>query len=229
MYIYVKVPQESYILTEPRIACRQTGHFGDKSRSTEKAHLWQQTMCPHGTNADRRLLIRQITHNCPSGMSPTSSSSTTSDSELLLLLSPSTARFCSCALLYSHHCFHLFQFLKENKKQSTEIRLLKTTKRKYDQNSKFRNLQQGKHKFNNLVGIVALYHQEKMLSIKATNTLPNFYHSFDSHCITVVVDAIEGRNPSKERNYQVQPGNMIGEHNSHTTDRVIGDQTKKSI
>lgn len=45
------IPQDSYILTELRIACQQTGHLGDVSRSTERAHLGQQTRCPQGTNA----------------------------------------------------------------------------------------------------------------------------------------------------------------------------------
>ena len=67
-------PQVSYIRNEFRISCLQTGHLGVASRSTEIAHSWQHTRCPHGMNADRLLLIRQITHNSPSGTSPVSSS-----------------------------------------------------------------------------------------------------------------------------------------------------------
>ena len=129
------IPHVSYTLTEPRIACLQTGHFGARSRSTENTHLWQQTRCPHGINAHRLLLMRQITHNCPSGISPISSSSTSSDSGLLLpwlasasASASSLARICLCSLLRSHHCFHLTQFLKRNKKKDqTDIRCQKKT------------------------------------------------------------------------------------------------------
>lgn len=101
-------PQESYIITEQRIVCLHTGHLGAKSRSTDKAHRWQQTRCPHGTNADRLLLIRQITHNCPSGTSPVSSSALTCESASLL-----AEAFCCWTCLWCLRSFHLFQFLKQ--------------------------------------------------------------------------------------------------------------------
>lgn len=72
----------------------------------DNAHRWQHTRWPQGTNADLRSLIRQITHSCPSGTSPGSSS-------VISLLSCSmTAWFCCWFCLCCLDCFHLFQFLE---------------------------------------------------------------------------------------------------------------------
>lgn len=100
-------PQESYIRNEFRISCLQTGHLGVDSRSTEIAHSWQHTKCPHGMNADRLLLIRQITHNSPSGTSPVSSSDA-----IWVSASGLAAWLCRWSCLFCLHSFHLFQFLK---------------------------------------------------------------------------------------------------------------------
>jgi hypothetical protein len=95
--------QDSKIRTESRISWRQTGHLGATSLSTDIAHPWQHTRCPHGIKTERLLLIRHITHNCPSGTSPTSSSESAS---MIVCL-------CCWICLCSFHCFHLFQFLRK--------------------------------------------------------------------------------------------------------------------
>lgn len=100
------IPQDSYILTELRIACLQTGHLGDVSRSTERAHLGQQTRCPQGTNADLRCRNKQMTHNCPSGTSPSATSSAASAAAASL-----SWMYCRWLCLRCLQSFHLFQFL----------------------------------------------------------------------------------------------------------------------
>lgn len=104
--------QDSNIRTEFRISWRQTGHLGATSFSTDMAHPWQHTRCPHGMKTERLLLIRHMTHNCPSGTSSISSSGWGSTSPLIVCLCCWRSCLCCC------HCFHLFQFLRMGKIQN---------------------------------------------------------------------------------------------------------------